>query len=55
MNIVLLVLIIGLLICIAFLLIKIQSGIKALVINKILEMRKMGYYNSKNYKQKLGK
>jgi len=31
----------------------IQKGIKHLVINKILEMRKQGYYNNKNYKEKL--
>ena len=48
-------LVIGILICIAIILKQIQIGIKELVLNKILEMRKEDYYDNKNYKEKLGK
>ena len=41
------------LIYIAGVLTLIHYGIRHLVINKILEMRKKGYYNTKNYKEKL--
>ena len=48
-------LVIGILICIAIILKQIQIGIKELVLNKILEMRKEDYYDNKNYKKKLDK